>query len=256
MVDFHSHILPNIDDGSQSVEMSLEMLKASYEAGVTDVVATSHCYPRENASLLNFLKRRELSYNDLLEAMEKDGGNFPKIHLGCELNMSMDIARLPNIGSMRIADTDYIMVEMPFDPWREWMSEAVYNLTVLGLKPIMAHIDRFLGQKKEALMSVFELDVIYQVNTSLFLDKHMSKVARDLLSDGKAQLLGTDMHNMQTRKPDMKEAKVILEDKYSPECIDFFKENAFNVLQNKAVSKMDFQLPQKKSFLRSLFEKK
>ena len=256
MIDFHSHILPGMDDGATSCEVSLEMLKKSRSSGVDAVIATSHCYPHSNNSLLRFLDRREAAYESLCEAIEKDGGEYPKIIKGCELNMFIDIAKLPDVGRMCISGTDYIMVEMPSDPWKEWMTEAVYNLTVLGLKPVMAHIDRFLNQKRDALLALFELDVLYQVNTSAFLTRRMEKQMRTLLEEGHAHFLGTDMHNMQTRTPNMAEAKKAMNENFGGECWGYFEENALAALKNQPPVSDFFTPEPKKSFLLKLFEKK
>lgn len=255
MIDFHSHIIPGIDDGSESAEMSVEMLRISTQHGVTDVVSTSHCYPRCRESIEHFLDRRRRGMARLSAAMAESDMSLPKIHLACEVNMYTDIAEFDNIGELRIGNTDYIMIEMPYDPWKEWMIDSVYKLTVKGLKPIMAHIDRFLMQDKAMLESLYELDVLYQVNAELFADKKMSKFADKLLSDGHAHVLGSDMHNTRRRSPNMGAAYENILKRYGEGCISFFTANSEKILNNKPAASLFFDIPEKQPFFSRLWKK-
>ncbi len=248
MIDFHSHIIPGIDDGSESVEMSLEMLRLSAQHGVTDVLATPHCYPRYPESIDHLIERRARGMDKLSQAVAGSDMSLPKLHLGCEVNMYTDIAEFDNISKLCIENTDYIMIEMPYDPWKEWMIDAVYKLTVRGLKPVMAHIDRFLMQDKAMLSSLYELDVIYQVNAELFTERRMAKFADKLLSEGHAHVLGTDMHNLSARRPNMGDAYEIILKRYGEECVEFFTKNASRLLNNEPVASLYFELPEKTSF--------
>ena len=255
MIDFHSHIAPAIDDGSVDVKMSLEMLKESVRCGVTDVLSTSHCYPKSNESIARFLQRRDDALLLVRQAMENEGMQAPKIHLGCEVNMYMDIAKLKYLPKLCIENTNYIMIEMPYEPWKEWMLECIYKMTIQGLRPILAHIDRFIKQDKGALNSLFELDVLYQVNTELFTEKHMNKFADMLLTEGHAHVIGTDMHNMTTRKPNMDKTYDKIVKRYGEECMEYFTNNAKKILNNEAITDLYYKLPEKKSFFDRVLKK-
>lgn len=248
MIDFHSHIAPAIDDGSVDVNMSLAMLKDSVRCGVTDVLSTSHCYPKYNESITHFLKRRDASIAALRQAMENEGMLMPKIHLGCEVNLYTDIAKLESISELCIENTNYIMIEMPYEPWKEWMLDSIYKLTIQGLRPIMAHIDRFINQDKGALNSLYELDVLYQINTEIFIKKHMTKFADMLIAEGHAHVIGTDMHNITTRKSNMDEAYNKIVKRYGEGCMEYFTDNAKKILNNEAITDLYYKLPEKKSF--------
>ena len=83
IIDFHSHILPGIDDGSQSVEESIALLRKEAEQGVTQVIATPHFYPRYDAPE-QFLKRRSEAEAALREEMSKHSG-LPQLFVGAEV---------------------------------------------------------------------------------------------------------------------------------------------------------------------------
>ena len=255
MIDFHSHIIPNIDDGSESTEMSLEMLRQSTQHGVTDIISTSHCYPRYPQSIDHFIERRTDGIKVLSEAMTQSDMTMPKIHLASEVNLVTDISEFPNLSKLCLENTDYILLEMPYDPWKEWMIDTVYKITLKGLKPIMAHIDRFMLQDASLLNSLFELDVLFQVNAELFIQKQFSKFADNLLSEGHAHLLGSDMHNTAARKPNMNIAYENIIKRYGTECIEYFNENSRKVLNNEPVTQRYFRVPEKQSFFSRLFKK-
>lgn len=255
MIDFHSHIIPGIDDGSESAEMSIEMLRRSTQHGVTTVLSTSHCYPRYTESIDHFLDRRRRGMDVLSKAMAETDMSLPEIRLGCEVNMYTDIAEFKNIAGLCIENTDYIMVEMPYDPWKEWMIDSVYKLTVMGLKPVMAHIDRFLMQDTAMLNSLYELDVLYQVNADLFTERRMAKFADKLLSEGHAHVLGSDMHNLEKRRPNMGEAYESIVKRYGEECAEYFTVNAEKILNNEPVSELFFKIPEKPSLFSRLWKK-
>lgn len=249
----HSHILPNIDDGAWNVETSVKMLTQSYLQGVGSVVSTSHCYPKAPESIEHFLLRRKAAINELNSAISESDA-MPQIYEACEVNMTTDISELRNISKLCIENTDYILVEMPYTPWKEWMIDSVYKLTLQGLKPIMAHIDRFVTQNPELLNGLFELDVLYQVNAELFLDRRMTKAADKLIENGRAHILGSDMHNLDKRKPNLKEAGNVITSRYGNICLEQMTENARSILNNEPIPHPILNAQIKKGLLGRLFK--
>lgn len=250
MIDFHSHILPHMDDGAKDAAMSVKMLKNAYEQGVRCVVATSHCYPRNEESVNHFIIKRNRSYNLLKNSITQED-NIPKILLGCEINITTDISEFSNLKQLCIENTNYLLVEMPHGPWEEWMVDAVYKLTLMGIRPIIAHIDRYMYHNQELFAALSELDVIYQVNTDLFLAKGVKKITKYLIDSGHIHILGTDMHNLTSRKPNMGDAKKVIMKRYGKTLFDELYKNSSAVLQNEVIP-YHF-LTQKKGFI---FQKK
>ena len=235
MIDVHSHILPELDDGAQNLELAISMLKESALHGVTDVVSTSHCYPKTETDIKKFLHKRKSSYDTLCSGIDSVDTSLPNIHLGCEVNMLTDISDYDSISALCIENTEYILVEMPYSPWSEWMIDSIYKLTLRGLKPIMAHIDRYTSQNKENLMALLELDVIFQVNADLFLNKKMKKTADKLINDGYVHIIGSDMHSMGIRKPNLQNAKEEIVSRYGLEFFNQMQENARYILKNEDI---------------------
>ncbi len=252
MVDVHAHILPHFDDGPDVTKISLEMLRESKRQGVDKIISTSHCYPRSSKSINEFIYDRTESIMRLREAIEKTGEDLPKIYAGCELNLGRDISDDTHLLELCTEGTEYLLLEMPYTQWQQWCIDAVYKITLRGITPVMAHIDRFLFQKPELLNSLFELDVLYQVNAEAFIDKKMRKQVDMLFETGRIHFLGSDMHNMDLRKPNIEEARKVIIKRYGKGHMEYLEENNERLLKNEAIDITGYQRLHKKSLLKRI----
>lgn len=253
MIDLHSHILPHFDDGAANTEVSLAMLKESKKQGIERVVSTSHCYPRSKNSINDFIYDRTEKLISLRRAAEESDEPMPMIYSGCELNLSRDISDDPHLRELCIEGTDYLLIEMPYEAWSDWCFESVYKISLRGIKPIMAHIDRFLYQKQEALASLFELDVIYQINAEAFLNRSMKKKIDSLIESGRAHVIGSDMHNLENRSPNIGMAKEKILKNYGQSYWDYFEHNNACILNNEDIAWNAHKHLEKKSFFGRIF---
>lgn len=202
-IDFHSHILPKMDDGSSSVEESIELLKREAEQGITHVVATPHFYANHD-SPEKFLERRAAAKALLDEALEKYP-DLPKISLGAEVYFFRGISDSDILSELTIDNKRYILIEMPEAPWTDSMySELEAISSRRGITPIMAHMDRYIRPLKTYHIPerFEELPVLVQANAGFFLrGGFTTKMAIKLLKEDKIQLLGSDCHNLSSRPP-------------------------------------------------------
>lgn len=233
MVDFHSHIIPGIDDGAKTVEDSLAMLKESYEKGVRITVLTPHFYPLGDNSLDEFLKKREECFNNLKNAVEKCEFDVPELRLGCEVNLSADINDYKGIEQLKIEGTDYILLEMSYKQWDEDTFDWIYKLKLKGFKPVMAHIDRYLSVPKKDLKNLFDLGLLYQVNADAFLNFGIKKEISKMLRRGLVHVLGSDMHNITERCNNLDKAMAVLKKQFGSEYIRFLTDNADAMIKNE-----------------------
>lgn len=255
MIDLHSHILPEFDDGAKSVEESLEMLRESKRQGVDKIVSTSHCYPKREGSIRGFLNDRAEALAWLKEEIAKSGEDLPEIYAGCELNICRDFTEDDGLKELCIEGTDYLLLEMPYEPWSESVIEVVYKTTLKGIRPVMAHIDRFLYQKPEMLNALFELDVLYQVNAEAFMDRHMIKQVEGLFDAGRANFIGTDMHNLGSRKPCMGEARERILKYFGEDYWKYLENNNSLILQNLELNPFAHRKLNKKTLFQRIFSK-
>ena len=237
MLDFHTHILHNIDDGASDLEMAVEMLEQAYASGTEVVVLSPHYYPRLEKGLELFLDNRARRYDELKRACQ--GRNVPQLKLAAEVNVCTQFADFERIRELCIEGTDYMLVEMPFVPWEEWMIECVYNLTVKGIMPIMVHIDRYMHYPKIALSALDQLHPAYQVSSEALLSHYDRKRVLELFKTKKIHILGSDMHNLTIRKNTMSEAYRYLNEHFGKEYTGYIVDNGYRVLNNRPVQAPD-----------------
>ena len=204
MVDFHSHILPGIDDGSESVAESLAMLRLSAEQGVTHAVATPHFYPDQDTPR-KFLRRRDRAETALRQEMAKHRA-LPELIMGAEVRFFRGMSEAEELNLLTIGASPFLLVEMPPVPWSEEMYrelEEIYRKR--EITPVIAHIDRYLSPlgSRKSLRRLMELPVLIQANGEFFLNWKTEALAFGMLKAGQIHLLGSDCHNLKTRKPNL-----------------------------------------------------
>ncbi len=233
MIDFHSHILPEMDDGANDVEESLALLAELKSQGVTKVVATPHY--RGRCSVRRFLFDRQKSYDKLKAAMDATGEEYPEIILGAEIAISEYILQHHGLDRLCIQGTDYLMAEMPNRNWEPYLYHVLYTLAAQYKAKIMiAHIDRYFSAigRNEKIMKLIEMQPVFQINTPALMLRKGKKLLKWLnLFDAKI-VFGTDCHNMKNRKPFYNAPMAYVAKKYGEEFLDdinLFGKNMFNV---------------------------
>lgn len=207
VIDFHTHVLPSVDDGSASVEQSIAMLKKLYAQGVECVVATPHFYPTHN-SPERFLERRGESVRALKQAM-RETEDMPRLIVGAEVHFFDGISDCEFLRDMAIEGTDCILVEMPMKDWSDRNLQELSGIRQKQkLTPIIAHVDRYVRpiQGYRAFDRLSTLPVYIQVNAGFFTKCTTRRLAINLLVDGKIHLLGSDCHNLTDRAPNIDKA--------------------------------------------------
>lgn len=209
MIDFHSHVLPKMDDGSQSIDESLEILKISYKQGVRHIVATPHYFPAEE-SPTEFLLRRQNSF-DLINRYI-DCEDFPQIHLGAEVSYFDGMSNSSLVEQLAISGTNLIVVEMPFVLWTTRMIDDLRMLKKNKLRVVLAHIERYIELQKSThnLKTVCSEDFLIQSNANFFIRQKTQKKALAMLKRKEIHLIGSDCHNLITRPPNMQNAMAII----------------------------------------------
>lgn len=199
-IDFHTHILPGLDDGSAGISQSLDMLRAEGSTGVDRVVFTPHYYAFQYTPE-EFLRRRQRAWQQLLPHMCR---NLPLVSFGAEVFYFDGISQAEQIPRLRILGTPYLLLEMPTRTWDSRVVEEVLALNAReDIQVVLAHIERYDSFSREAQrMRLLEEGVLFQSNLSFFASRRTRKRAMNLLKKGQIHLLGSDCHNMSTRRPD------------------------------------------------------
>lgn len=209
VIDFHTHILPHMDDGSRSTAMSGEMLRQMQAAGVDAVAATPHYY-RQREQIGDFLQRREAAFQHLLETIHEP---CPRILCGAEVAFYFGMEEDPELQRLCFAGTDTILVEMPAEPWSDYEVNAIASLCYdRRLSVVLAHYERFERHQRSsgAWARLLKLPVKVQLNAGSLLPLLGRGKWLELLRSGQAHLLGSDCHNMDKRPPNLDKARQLI----------------------------------------------
>lgn len=221
MIDFHSHVLPGIDDGAKDVDTSVKMLEESYRQGVRTIIATPHFYVGNN-SINEFIKKRNESYNILKSKINDMKIEAPDIKCGAEVLLCHDIMK-DDVEKLCIEGTNTILIELPFTIWGDWLYEDIYYLIAkYKLNVVIAHFDRYVKNRKDFnnIENIINLDVSIQLNADAIIERRDRKVVDIFFNEYEVNHIGSDMHNLTTRRSNMDKAILAIEKRYGKDAID------------------------------------
>ena len=241
MIDIHSHIVFDVDDGPSTIEESLALIGESYRQGVRTIVSTSH-------------RRRDLfktpeekiweNFKQVKEAAEAKFEGLEILYGGELYYNNALLEKLENHQVPRMNDTQFALIEFSMKTsWKD-IHEAVNKVLMLGVTPIIAHIERYnaLENQEDRVRELINMGCYTQINSAhvlkprLFGDKNrvFKKRARYFLEKNLVHIVASDMHNLDKRPPYMDQACEIIEELYgSSRAYNLFEGNAKTLLENK-----------------------
>lgn len=189
--DLHSHILPSVDDGSESVEMSLEMLSRQKENGIDRIVLTPHFYPSRE-SVDSYLRRRESAYKTLQSCWDEE--IMPQLRLGAEVRFSPELAKI-DLTCLTIGEGRYLLLELPNEGAIPLLEQIVDSILCRGIVPVFAHIERcdLFRQDPDQLLRFVRMGAFSQISSSALRGKADS-FAIACLRKGLAHVISSDAH--------------------------------------------------------------
>lgn len=230
MIDWHSHILPNMDDGSRNVAESVNLLKMLAAQYVDTVIATPHFYANAESKEV-FLQRRSQCYHKLMEEISSET-DLPRILLGAEVKYYSGISARNDLRDLCIEGTHLLLLEMPFSEWTEY---TIRELNILacskGIVVILAHIERYFSLQKADVWSKLRGNgILMQVNANFFTGAFTKRKALRLLDDGFVHMIGSDCHGVTTRPPVIAQAYDFIHKKFGGEFVGQMQEYAESLL--------------------------
>lgn len=227
MIDLHSHILPGMDDGSESPEMSAQMLTALQQQGVEIVVATPHFDAMQDTPE-GFLCRRAEAFARLPQI------DTPKILLGAEVAYFEGMSHTNALQQLQLGDSGLLLVEMPFTPWTQRMIQEICQISQLtGLTPVLAHVNRYrrADQLPQYQAELLSQGVLFQCNAEAFLSFWERRWALGLLKQGQIHFLGSDTHNLTTRAPKLQQAAQSITRKLGADALEYLTASSKELLK-------------------------
>ena len=187
-LDYHAHVLPGCDHGSDSVETSRKQLAMAAAARVRTVCATPHFYPHKE-SIPSFLQRREASARLLRENLTADA---PQLQLGAEVLICDGMERLDGLPRLCRSETNELLLEMPFYQWPEAIWDTLYALCERrDIKIVLAHAERY---SPEAIEQLIRDNVALQLNSECLTRPLHRKRYLTWIKNGSVKYLGSDIH--------------------------------------------------------------
>ena len=228
MVDLHTHILPAVDDGAQTLEESLKLLYVLGEQGVDKVVLSPHFYAHMEP-VDAFLERRNTQAEVLKKAVLSLDVPLPGAYLGAEVQIAKNLWKYEErFDELCIGGTKYILLEPPYMYWENWVFDSIHEFINNDYLPIIAHVERFLRfNPKDRIERLLAMEVLFQSNASSY-----SLFLYPLIKEDRIHSFVSDAHNLSTRFPEMGDARKRLEKRFGKKQIDWFNEQAEMVLKD------------------------
>lgn len=255
MIDFHTHIVYDVDDGAEDIETSMKILKRAFKAGINKIILTPHYMPDYYEFSKNEIKERitilqEKCNEEKIEIELYQGNEVYITNHMVELLKDEEIATINN--------SRYVLFELPMSQEAPNLLEVIYQLLEDKKIPIIAHPERYTYIQKEPnkLIELIEQGVLFQTNYGSIIGqygKEAQKTAKLLIQNNYIHFLGTDVHKSGHIYEQMQEIKGVLNKIISKEKIEELTNiNACKVINNELI---EVEIPNKikKGFFQKFF---
>jgi Capsular polysaccharide biosynthesis protein len=235
MIDFHSHIIYGVDDGAKDIDMSLSMIENAIEQGTEYICATPHF----------ILGNYEVKFEDYLSTLEELRAES-KINIIYGLEVYMDL-KLPQLFKEKkiwgINNGPYMLIEFPMRDIPKYSNDILYELSILGVKPIIAHPERNLKLMNniDILEAWIEEGYLLQVNAGSLIGeygKDSKDISEMLAKRNMIHILGSDGHNDSSRKTNIRSGRSRLEE-INPSLSAWIDKNEHKILLGE-----DIEIPE------------
>ena len=233
LIDIHCHILPKVDDGPDSVEESMKILKDMRRQGIKHVIVTPHYRPE---MFEPSMKRVIYSYRHLRDIAYEMGVSMS---LGCEYYRNEQIIdHMDNRKRPSMAGSRYVLIEFSMNDLFPTVRNYVYELVTHGYQPIVAHVERyFCCQKMEKIQELKDMGALIQVNAGSVLGEEgwkLKKFCLELMKKDLIDFIASDTHNTSDRKLNLKKCASYVTKKMGKQYAErIFFNNPLNILKNR-----------------------
>ncbi|NBJ94029.1 CpsB/CapC family capsule biosynthesis tyrosine phosphatase [Parablautia muri] len=218
-IDIHSHILPQIDDGAESFDTSMEMLRTAWGDGIREIILTPHNKPaHHNAGP----EKIELLIKDLQKRTKEEGINMA-FHMGNEMYYGSDMTEKLDQGkACTMAGSAYVLIEFGVGDDFDHIRYGLYEALAHGWRPILAHVERYsrMLMKTERVEDLVRMGCYIQVNAGSIMGDFgfgARQLTKKLLAQGLVHFVATDAHDMGKRRPMLSECARYVGKKYGEE---------------------------------------
>lgn len=200
MIDIHSHILNNVDDGSDSLEDTLNILRKAEKAGFSDIILTPHYIENYYDNTKDFINKK---INELKQSLYREE-IIVNLHQGNEIMLTDNTPKLLQEWKIvSLANSRYVLFELPFSNRMLNFENIIFELKEIGAIPVLAHPERYLyiQENPDELLEMLNLGILLQSNYGSFMGLYGKKAkttAELLLKNKLIHFLGSDTHKQGT----------------------------------------------------------
>ena len=210
MVDIHNHILPNVDDGSKSINMSLKMMKHAFDQGVTDVVNTTHFQHPLFMDIDHSIERIE-NIKSSLQKKLYENDIFIEIHLGYEVYYYENLLKIIEQPLVTMGKGKYILIEFAPHNIPSSQKSTLFELKMNGVTPIIAHPERYkaVQENLNLIYDWINSGCLIQIGCGSLLGlmgKKAKKASLSIIKEKCCHILASDAHNDTNRNFCIKDA--------------------------------------------------
>lgn len=269
MIDFHNHIIPNVDDGAKSLDMTLDMLREAQRQGISDVVSTIHFqHPKMDGKNTDY-SFINAKYLDLKKELSESNINI-NIHLGAEVFYLPNLTKILDNPLVTIGNGNFMLIEFQTKKLPPNYLNEFFKLQKEKITPIIAHPERYneIQENIDLAEDWIQRGFVLQLDCGSILGHFGNKcrdISMELLDKGCIQLLGSDAHNNKTRNFCLKPAYDKIESLFGVSLVAKLKNNSHLLLEGKCLQIIDavnvldnkkMKLNKKKSFIDLILRRK
>ena len=249
MVDLHCHLLPRVDDGSKSMEISLRLAREATENGVTHALLTPH---HMNGHYVNH-KQDVIRLTNEFQKQIKDHNIPLTVFPGQEVRINGQLLEALDKDDILFADTagKYMMLEFPDDDVPHYTNQMIFDLQQRGIIPVIVHPERNtkIMAEPDLIYQLLEKGCLSQITASSYVGtfgKRVENFSRQLIEAGQGYVFASEAHDLPGRKYEMRHAFEKMQHEYGQELADQYQQNARSIINGESVPINEIKILKKK----------
>ena len=257
MIDFHNHVLPNLDDGSKSMEQTLSMLKTASEQGITDIVCTVHYqHPKMNGYEVNY----EIVQNSIEKVQNEINDLDIKLHPGAEVFYLPNLTEIKNDSITVFGHGKYMLIEFQTHQLPPNYDEELFKLTLSGTTPIIAHPERYkpIQNNIDIVEKLINSGCLMQIDAGSLVGhfgKNCKNTTELMLQRNMVHFMGSDAHNDLRRNFCLQEALSICEKLVGNISQKLVNENPEKLIRGEKIIPFEMEEKQEENIFQKILNK-
>ncbi len=238
MIDIHSHILPEIDDGAKDLDMTINMAKIAVAEGIREIIATPHFIEGAQENGPDIVNKSVKKINQIFIEKNID----LKLYPGCELFINHNVLQqLSEHKINTLNNSQYVLMELPMNIIPRYAMDIIYNLRLKDYIPVIAHPERYnyIMDDPNLLYDLINQGALIQVNAASIrglFGKKVTEITTLMLNHNLIHFIATDAHTNNQRSPKIKDIYNMLKEKYGPDHVEnLFTKNSKSIINDSEI---------------------